>query len=178
MFRQKYRPYSLALKNKIFSINEDEFPNIAPSSSNATPQKISTTTTTMDFKNCYQPEDPTISKNDRITGWVYGFGNQTKHNVWFENDKHEVVYIEKPQIDNMRTIEEITLELYTEWEKYKEEYIELFGYDEYEKMFMPPKDNYDDDTDQLDGDDAECYDDADEVYDEYRDAYDETYYDK
>lgn len=180
MFRQKYRHSLLPLKKKIFSMNEEEFPDIASShssSSNTTPQKISTSTS-MDFKNCYKPEDLTIPKNDRIPGWVYGFGRKTNHHVWFENDNNEVVYIQKPQLDNMRTTEEIMFELYTEWEKYKEEYIELFGYDEYEKMFMPPRDNYDDDTDQLDGDDAEYHDDADEAYDEYGDAYDETYYEK
>ena len=67
---------------------------------------------------------------------------------------------------------------YTDWEKYKEEYIELFGYDEYEKMFMPPSSNYEDDYDDTEGEDAEYIEDADEIYDEYGDVYDDTYYDK
>jgi hypothetical protein len=180
MFRQKFRPSPVPLKKKAFSISEEDFPDIAPaSSSSAPPQKSASTTMTMDFKNCYKPEDPTALKNDRTPGWIYGFGDKNKHKIWFENDQHEVIELETPlPNDEAQSIEEIMAELYANWEKYKEEYIELFGYDEYEKMFMSPSNQYEDDCDEMDGEDTEYDEAADEYYDEYRDAYDETYYDK
>ena len=179
MFRQKFRPSPVPPKNKAFSISEEDFPDIAPTAStSAPPQKLASMTTTMDFKNCYKPEDPTAPKNDRTPGWIYGFGDKNKHKIWFENDQHEVIELETPLPDEPQSTEEIMAELYANWEKYKEEYIELFGYDEYEKMFMPPSNQYEDDCDQIIAEDAEYDEAADEYYDEYGDACDETYYDK
>jgi hypothetical protein len=178
MFRQKFRPFLVPHKKKAFSISDEDFPEIAPGASPSTPpQKLSDTT--MDFKNCYKPEDLTAPKNDRTPGWIYGFGDKNKHQIWFENDQHEVIELETPlHNDEAQSTEEIMSELYANWEKYKEEYIELFGYDEYEKMFMPPSNQYEDDCDQMDGEDAEYDEVADEYYDEYGDASDENYYDK
>ena len=179
MFRQKFRPSPVPPKKKAFSISEEEFPDIALGTSLSAPLQKSVGTTTMDFKNCYKPEDPTAPKNDRTPGWIYGFGDKNKRNIWFENDQHEVIELETPQPnDEAQNTEEIMAELYANWEKYKEEYIELFGYDEYEKMFMPSNNQYDDDCDQMDGEDVEYDETADEYYDEYGDAYDDTYYDK
>jgi hypothetical protein len=179
MFRQKFRPLLIPAKKKAFSISEEDFPDIAPaSSSSAPPQKSASTTMTMDFKNCYKPEDPTAPKNDRTPGWIYGFGVKHKHKIWFESDQHDVIVLETHVLDEAQSTEEIMAELYANWEKYKEEYIELFGYDEYEKMFMPPSNQYEDDYDPMDGEDAEYDEAADEYYDEYGDASDENYYDK
>ena len=176
MFRQKYRPIINKSKNNSFCANEEDFPDLASSSSDATSKK--TSNTLMDFKNCYKPEDPNTPKNDRIPGWIYGFADKNKHDVWFENEHNEKINLEKLVIDETPSIEEIMDKHYTDWEKYKEEYIELFGYDEYEKMFMPPSSNYEDDYDDTEGEDAEYIEDADEIYDEYGDVYDDTYYDK
>lgn len=176
LFRQKYRPLIDKSKKDSYCVNDVDFPELVSSSSNATSEK--TSDTLMDFKNCYKPEDPNILKNTRIPGWIYGFADKNKHDIWFENQDNERINIEKLEIDDKPSIEEIMDKLYTDWEKYKEEYIDLFGYDEFEKMFMPSSCNYEDDYDDTEGEDAEYIEDADEIYDEYGDAYDDTYYDK
>ena len=181
MFRNKNRHSLQPAKKPQFSINADDFPDISPSSaaSNDTP-KPQKSVVEMDFKNCYKPP-PTISvENNRDPGWLYGFGEKNPHKVWFENDKREVVEIDKmPNInDESPSVEELLAEYCMEWERYKEEYIELNGYDDFERTFISPRMNYDDDFDPMDYEEEEVEDDTDELYDEYGDAYDDPYYDK
>ena len=182
MFRNKNR-HSLQPVKKQFSMNVEEFPDIAPSSASnndATKPQKSVVAVEMDFKNCYKPPPPVISvENNRDPGWLYGFGEKNPHKIWFENDKHEVVEIEKiPNINHESpSVEELIAEYCREWERYKEEYIELNGYDDFERTFISPRMNYDDDFDPMDYEEEEDEEEEDELYDEYGDAYDD-YYDK
>jgi len=184
MFRNKNRHSLQPAVKKQFSMNAEDFPDISPSaaaSNNDTtkPQKSIPVIVEMDFKNCYKPPSETIVENNREPGWLYGFGEKNPHKIWFENDKREVMEIDKmPNInDESSSVEELLAEYCTEWENYKEEYIELYGYDEYEKRFISLRMNYDDDFDPTDYEEEEVDDDADEL-DEYGDAYDDYYYDK
>ncbi len=183
MFRNKNRHSLQPAKKQLFSINDEEFPDITPSSTSikdaAKPQK-SVVAVEMDFKNCYKPPSDTIVKNDRTPEWLYGFGQNNPHKIWFENYNREVVEIAKlPNInDESPSTEQLLAEYCIEWENYKEEYIELYGYDEYEKRFISLRMNYDDDYDPMDYEEEEVEDDTDDLYDEYGDAYDDPYYDK
>jgi hypothetical protein len=181
MFRNKNRHSLQPTKKQLFSMNAEEFPDITPSAASSRndapkPQK---SIVEMDFKNCYKPPPETIVKNDRTPEWLYGFGEKNPHKIWFENYKREVVEIDKmPNInDDSPSVEELIAEYCMEWERYKEEYIELYGYDEYEKRFISLHMNYDDDYDPMDYEEEEDEDDVDEL-DEYGDAYDDYYYDK
>ena len=180
MFRNKNR-HSLQPVKKQFSMNAEDFPDIAPLSASSNDEtKPQKSVVEMDFKNCYKPPPPISVENNREPGWLYGFGEKNPHKIWFENDKREVVEIVKISNinDESPSMEELLAEYCMEWENYKEEYIELYGYDEYEKRFISPRMNYDDDYDPMDYEEEEVDDDADELYDEYGDAYDDTYYDK
>jgi hypothetical protein len=185
MFRNKNRHSLQPVKKQVFNMNDEDFPDIAPSSASgndaAKPQKSTPVVAAgMDFKNCYKPPSETIVKNDRTPEWLYGFGEKSPHKIWFENYEREVVEIVKmPNItDESPSMEELIAEYCVEWERYKEEYIELYGYDEYEKRFISLRMNYDDDYDPMDYEEEEVEDDTDELYDEYGDAYDDPYYDK
>ena len=179
MFRNKNRHSLQPVKKQQFSINADDFPDIAPSSASnketTMPQK---SIVEMDFKNCYKPPPPISVENNREPGWLYGFGENNPHKIWFENDKREVVEIIKmPNInDESPSVEELLAEYCREWERYKEEYIELNGYEDFERTFISPRMNYEDDVDEMDYEEEEEEDDVDE-FDEYGDAYDD-YYDK
>jgi hypothetical protein len=182
MFRNKNRHSLQPAKKQLFSMNAEEFPDITPSAAAirndaAKPQK---SFVEMDFKNCYKPPPVISVQNDRTPEWLYGFGEKNPHKVWFENYKREVVEIAKmPNInDESPSMEELISEYCLEWENYKEEYIELYGYDEYEKRFISLRMNYDDDYDPMDYEEEEVEDDVDELYDEYGDPYDDPYYDK
>lgn len=182
MFRNKNR-HSLQPVKKQFSMNAEDFPDIAPlsaSSNDATkPQKSNVVAVEMDFKNCYKPPPVISVENNREPGWLYGFGEKNPHKIWFENDKREVVEIDKiPNInDELPSMEEFFAEYCREWERYKEEYIELNGYEDYERMFISPRINYDDDVVDMDYEEEEAEEEVDE-FDEYGDAYDDYYYDK
>ena len=182
MFRNKNRHSLQPAVKKQFSMNAEDFPDITPSavasSNDATkPQKSNVE---MDFKNCYKPPPPISVENNREPGWLYGFGEKNPHKIWFENDKREMVEIVKiPNInDESPSVEELLAEYCAEWENYKEEYLELYGYDEYEKRFISLRMNYDDDFDPMDYEEEEDEEESDELYDEYGDAYDDYYYDK
>jgi hypothetical protein len=183
MFRNKNR-HSLQPVKKQFSINPDEFPDIAPSSASSNdatkPQKSAPAVVEMDFKNCYKPPPVISVENNREPGWLYGFGEKNPHKIWFENDKREVVEIVKMQNinDESPSVEELLAEYCREWERYKEEYIELNGYEDFERTFISPRMNYIDDDVQMDYEEEEDEEEPDELYDEYGDAYDDYYYDK
>ena len=183
MFRNKNR-HSLQPVKKQFSINPDEFPDIALSSASSNdttkPQKNAPAVVEMDFKNCYKPPPVISVENNRMPGWLYGFGENNPHKIWFENDKCEVVEIVKMQNinDESPSVEELLAEYCREWERYKEEYIELNGYEDFERTFISPRMNYDDDFDPMDYEEDEDEEEDDELYDEYGDAYDDPYYDK
>lgn len=181
MFRNKNR-YPLQPVKKQFSMNAEDFPDITPSAATsindaAKPQK---SVVEMDFKNCYKPPPVVSVENNRDPGWLYGFGEKNPHKIWFENDKCEVVEIGKmPNInDDSPSVEELLAEYCREWERYKEEYIELNGYEDFERTFISPRMNYDDDDVQMDYEEEEEEEEVDELYDEYGDAYDDYYYDK
>jgi len=186
MFRNKNRHSLQPAKKQLFSMNAEDFPDItpsaaAPSNNNAKPQKSTPAVATgMDFKNCYKPPSETIVKNDRTPEWLYGFGVKNPHKIWFENYNREVVEIAKmPNInDESPSMEELIAEYCREWENYKEEYIELHGYEDFERTFISPRVNYDDDFDPMDYEEEEDEEEVDELYDEYGDAYDDPYYDK
>jgi len=185
MFRNKNRHSLQSVRKQQFSINPDEFPDITPSaaatSSNdgTKPRKSSPVVVEMDFKNCYKPPPAISVENNREPGWLYGFGEKNPHKIWFENDKREMVEIDKiPNInDESPSVEELLADYCQEWERYKEEYIELNGYDDFERTFISPRVNYDDDYDTMDYEEEEDEEEADELYDEYGDVYDD-YYDK
>jgi hypothetical protein len=183
MFRNKNRHSLQPVKKPQFSINPDEFPDISPSSASSNdatkPQKSTSALVEMDFKNCYKPPPVVSVENNREPGWLYGFGEKNPHKIWFENDKREVMEIVKmPNInDESQSVEELLAEYCREWERYKEEYIELNGYDDFERTFISPRMNYDDDFDPMDYEEEEDEEEVDEQYDEYGDAYDD-YYDK
>ena len=185
MFRNKNRHTLQPAVKKQFSINAEDFPDITPSavaSSNdaAKPQKSPPVVANgMDFKNCYKPPPEVSVENDRTPEWLYGFGEKNPHKIWFENYKREVIEIDKMANinDDSPSVEELLAEYCREWERYKEEYIELNGYEDFERTFISPRMNYDDDFDPMDYEEEEDEDDADELYDEYGDAYDD-YYDK
>ena len=181
MFRNKNRHSLQPAVKKQFSMNAEDFPDITPSavasSNDATkPQKSNVE---MDFKNCYKPPPPISVENNREPGWLYGFGEKNPHKIWFENDKREVVEIVKISNinDESPSMEELIAEYCREWERYKEEYIELNGYEDFERTFISPRMNYDDDFDPMDYEEEEEEEEDDELYDEYGDAYDD-YYDK
>jgi hypothetical protein len=184
MFRNKNRHSLQPVKKQLFSMNAEDFPDITPSavasSNDATkPQKTPPAIVEMDFKNCYKPPSETIVKNDRTPEWLYGFGEKNPHKIWFENYNREVVEIDKmPNInDESPSVEELLAEYCMEWERYKEEYIELYGYDDFERTFISPRMNYHEDDVQMDYEEEEDEEEDDEQYDEYGDAYDD-YYDK
>lgn len=183
MFRNKNRHSLQPVKKQQFSMNAEDFPDITPSSalSNETtkPQK-SVVAVEMDFKNCYKPPPVVSVENNRTPGWLYGFGEKNPHKIWFENDKNDVVEIVKIQNinDESPSVEELLAEYCKEWERYKEEYIELNGYEDYERTFISRRMNYDDDFDPMDYEEEEEEEEVDELYDEYGDAYDDAYYDK
>jgi hypothetical protein len=184
MFRNKNRHSLQPVKKPQFSINAEDFPDISPSSASSNdaikPQKSIPAVVEMDFKNCYKPPPPISVENNRDPGWLYGFGEKNPHKIWFENDKREVVEIDKmPNInDESPSVEELLAEYCQEWERYKEEYIELNGYDDFERTFISPRVNYDDNFDPMDYEEDEDEEEVDEQYDEYGDAYDDYYYDK
>ena len=180
MFRNKNR-YPLQPVKKQFSMNAEDFPDITPSACTsindaAKPQK---SVVEMDFKNCYKPPPVISVENNRDPGWLYGFGEKNPHKIWFENDKCEVVEIVKmPNInDESPSVEELLAEYCREWERYKEEYIELNGYEDFERTFISPRMNYDDDVVEMDYEEEDAEEEVDE-FDEYGDAYDDYYYDK
>ena len=182
MFRNKNRHSLQPAVKKQFSMNAEEFPDITPSAAASSndvpkPQKSVPPVVEMDFKNCYKPPPPISVENNREPGWLYGFGEKNPHKIWFENDKREVVEIVKmPNInDDTPSVEEMIAEYCMEWENYKEEYLELYGYDEYEKRFISLRMNYDDDFDPMDYEEEEVEEESDELYDEYGDAYDDYY---
>ena len=180
MFRNKNRHSLQPVKKQLFSMNAEDFPDIAPSSasSNETP-KPQKSVVEMDFKNCYKPPPPVVSvENNREPGWLYGFGQKNPHKIWFEDDKRHVVEIDKiPNInDDSPSVEEMIAEYCMEWERYKQEYIELNGYEDFERTFISPRINYEDDVDEMDYEEEEDEEEVDE-FDEYGDAYDD-YYDK
>ena len=182
MFRNKNRHSLQPVKKPQFSINAEDFPDISPLSTShkeTTTSQKSVVAVEMDFKNCYKPPPPISVENNREPGWLYGFGEKNPHKIWFENDKREVVEIDKmPNInDDSPSVEELLAEYCQEWERYKEEYIELNGYDDFERTFISPRINYHDDHVQMDYEEEEDEEEDDEQYDEYGDAYDD-YYDK
>ncbi len=179
MFRNKNR-HSLQPVKKQFSMNAEDFPDIAPLSASSNDEsKPQKSVVEMDFKNCYKPPPPISVENNREPGWLYGFGEKNPHKIWFENDKREVVEIVKISNinDESPSMEELIAEYCREWERYKEEYIELNGYEDFERTFISPRMNYDDDFDPMDYEEEEEEEEEDELYDEYGDAYDD-YYDK
>ena len=179
MFRNKNR-HSLQPVKKQFSMNAEDFPDIAPLSASSNDEtKPQKSVVEMDFKNCYKPPPPISVENNREPGWLYGFGEKNPHKIWFENDKREVVEIVKISNinDESPSVEELIAEYCREWERYKEEYIELNGYEDFERTFISPRMNYDDDFDPMDYEEEEEEEEDDELYDEYGDAYDD-YYDK
>ena len=179
MFRNKNR-HSLQPVKKQFSMNAEDFPDIAPLSASSNDEtKPQKSVVEMDFKNCYKPPPPISVENNREPGWLYGFGEKNPHKIWFENDKREVVEIVKISNinDESPSVEELIAEYCREWERYKEEYIELNGYEDFERTFISPRMNYDDDFDPMDYEEEEDEEEDDELYDEYGDAYDD-YYDK
>lgn len=182
MFRNKNRHSLQPVKKQLFSMNAEDFPDITPSAAACSndvtkPQKSTPAIVEMDFKNCYKPPPVVSVENNRTPGWLYGFGEKTPHKIWFENYKREVIEIDKiPNInDESPSMEELLAEYCMEWERYKEEYIELYGYDEYEKRFISLRMNYDDDFDPMDYEEEEVEEEVDELYDEYGDAYDDYY---
>ncbi len=178
MFKNKYKPPTQPVK-KSFTLNNDDFPEMVSSNNNIKEGQEVPIGAKLDFKNCYKPEDVSLLKNDRKPGWVYASYDKTTHTTSFEDDKGEVVEITKPPDDSFRSVEEIMAESSYKWEKYKEEYIELFGYDEYAKMFMPECLNYDqEEEDEVEGEDYEYVEDAEEYTEEYGDLYDDMYYEK
>ena len=185
MFRNKNRHSLQPAVKKQFSMSAEDFPDITPSAAGSSndapkPQKSVPPVVEMDFKNCYKPPPPISVENNREPGWLYGFGEKNPHKIWFENDKREMVEIVKmPNInDESPSVEELLAEYCMEWENYKEEYIELYGYEDYERTFISPRMNYDDDDVQMDYEEEDVEEETDELYDEYGDAYDDYYYDK
>lgn len=177
MFRNKNR-YTPQQVKKQFRINAEDFPDIVPSSASSNDAtNAQKSVVDMDFKNCYKPPPVISVENNREPGWLYGFGEKNSHKIWFENDKREVVELVKmPNInDDTPSIEELIAKYCMEWERYKEEYIELNGYEDYERTFITPRINYDDDDEYVDYEEEEV--EVDELYDEYGDAYDDIYYD-
>ena len=178
MFRNKNRHSLQPAVKKQFSMNAEDFPDIAPLSASSNDEtKPQKSVVEMDFKNCYKPPPVISVENNRAPGWLYGFGEKNPHKIWFENNNREVVEIVKIQNinDDTPSVEELLAEYCMEWENYKEEYLELYGYDEYEKRFISLRMNYDDDFDPMDYEEEEVEEESDELYDEYGDAYDDYY---
>lgn len=136
----KRRQFVPSYKKKIrVEVNEENFPSLAPNSQES--ENIEIKKPILDFKSFsfINNNDEEDEDNKIDDGWVCISYDKEKHCI-----KYEGAEITKyKDYVRERTTQEICDEMYNEWELYKQEYIETFGYEEYYKMFMPECLNYD-----------------------------------
>jgi hypothetical protein len=170
MYRNRNRTYVSPVK-KDFKMTDADFPEFGPSNKS----DVQPETSKLDFKNCSKIDhSPAEVENSMTPGWLYGSYDKTNHNTRFANGE-----CTKPPDEKFRSVQEITTELRDEWEKYIDQYIDLYGYDEYVKMFMPECLNYNEqECMNIDAEEDMGEEDGHIYEDDYGDVYDETYYDK
>ena len=158
--------------SRVYTHKESEFPELSvqklPTLQTQPPSnsESDTSKSQINYKTVanYKPEEEIgLEKEKIISGWMYISSDNKR------NDK--CVY--KPCIQSYN--EELSFneeshivfnQLVSNWEKYKDDYIEVYGYEMYESMYLMPHFEYDDNDDTDYEEEYDC-EDSDDYYDDY-----------
>lgn len=153
----------------IVNFNQDDFPELA---NNTTKLLDKEPKKSLDYKGASLiNDDNTQQEEKKQPGWTYITMDKNR-TIQIENYKIHPKYITKSNNEpNWRTI---LGQMTTSWEKYKQNYVELYGEDCYNHMYEMPRDDYkyyEDDDDYNDeissADEQDYYDDNVDDYDNY-----------
>uniref|UniRef100_A0A6C0DFI5 Uncharacterized protein n=1 Tax=viral metagenome TaxID=1070528 RepID=A0A6C0DFI5_9ZZZZ len=153
----------------IVNFNQDDFPDLVnhttPLMEKEEPKK------SLDYKGASLiNHDNNDDKEKKQPGWTYLTMDKNR-TIQIENYKIQQKYINKDSKDT--TWRTILGQMITSWEKYKENYIELYGEDCYNHMYEMPRDDYKyyEDGDEYNNDEMSSADEQD-YYDDIIDDYD------
>jgi hypothetical protein len=153
----------------IVNFNQDDFPDLVnrttPLLEKEEPKK------SLDYKGASLiNHDNDEDKEKKQPGWTYLTMDKNR-TIQIENYKIQQKYINKHSKDT--TWRTILGQMITSWEKYKENYIELYGEDCYNHMYEMPRDDYKyyEDGDEYNNDEMSSADEQD-YYDDIIDDYD------
>ena len=146
-------------REPVVNFNQDDFPDLVTNTGKLfekEPKK------SLDYKGASLINDDVLEEEKKQPGWTYLTMDKNRK-IQLENYKIQPTYITKPNEDP--TWRNILGQLVTSWEKYKENYIELYGEDCYNHMYEMPRDDY------------KYYQDDEEYNDEISSADEQDYYD-
>ena len=147
-------------RNPLVNFNQDDFPDLA---SNTTQLLDKEPKQSLDYKGASLMNDDDTQEEKKQPGWTYLTMDKNRK-IQIENYKIHPKYMIKPNKDP--TWCTILGQLVTSWERYKQQYIELYGEDCYNDMYEMPRDDY------------KYYEDEDDYNDEISSADEKDYYDE
>lgn len=146
-------------RNPVVNFNQDDFPVLV---SNTTQLLDKEPKQSLDYKGASLINQDDTREEEKQPGWSYITMDKNR-NIQIENYKIRSKYIS--QYNKEPSWNNILSRLVMSWDKYRENYIQLYGEDCYTRMYEMPNDDY------------RYYDDDDENNDEISSADEQDYYD-
>jgi hypothetical protein len=160
--QQQQDRHLIQKREPIVIFNQDEFPDLIDNTSQQLLEKEPKNS--LDYKGASLNNDDDDSKEEKKQpGWTYITMDKNRK-IEIENYKIHPKYITK--FNKEPVSRNILAQLVTSWEKYKQQYIELYGEDCYNHMYEMPRHDY------------KYYEDDDENNDEISSADEQDYYDE
>ena len=160
--------FPIQTREPIVNFNQDDFPDLV---NHTRPLLEKEQNKLLDYKGASLiNEGDGEEREKKQPGWTYITMNNNRK-IQIENYKIHSKYIN--ETNKEPTWRNILAELITSWEKYKEQYIELYGEDCYNHMYEMPRDDYkyyedeDEMNDEISSVDEQDYDDNHDDYYNY-----------
>jgi len=154
-------------RDPIVNFNQDEFPDLVNHTTKLLEKEPKQS---LDYKGASLIDDNVVEEEKKQPGWTY-ITMDNNRKIQLENYKIHPKYINKQNKDP--TWRTILAQMITSWEKYKDQYIELYGEDCYNHMYEMPRDDYkyyqdeDEMNDEISSVDEQDYDDNHDDYYNY-----------
>jgi hypothetical protein len=159
-FSSSSRTNQYQKREPIVNFNQDDFPDLV---NHTRPLLENESKKSLDYKGASLINDEDREEEKKKPGWSY-ITMEKNRKIKIENYKIHPKYIVKPNKDP--TWRHILAQLVLSWEKYKENYVQLYGEDCYNNMYEMPRDDY------------KYYDDEDENKEELSSSDEQDYYDE
>jgi len=155
-------------REPIVNFNQDDFPDLV---NHTTPLLENESKKSLDYKGASLiNNDEDTEKEKKQPGWSYITMDKNRK-TQIENYKIHPKYMN--ETNKEPTSRNILAQLVLSWEKYKHQYVELYGEDCYNDMYEMPRDDYKyyEDEDEYNNDEISSADEQDN-YDDNIDDYD------
>jgi hypothetical protein len=160
--------FPIQTREPIVNFNQDDFPDLV---NHTRPLLEKEQNNLLDYKGASLiNEGDGEEREKKQPGWTYITMNNNRK-IQIENYKIHSKYIN--ETNKEPSWRNILAELITSWEKYKEQYIEIYGEDCYNHMYEMPRDDYkyyedeDEMNDEISSADEQDYDDTHDDYYNY-----------